>query len=167
MSTIPVSTIPRGSSTISPARSKTNYLDRGVVTVSVEEFLKSGRESVELLIMRIDAQSTDLSVSAAERMDRGSGYVRGLQGEPRYVRPSGEEITDPVRMRCDSIALQEHFELVARASKADVVAAISYGDLMTNREYVCIKRVPREVGDAWKEESSYQESTVVRTKRIA
>jgi hypothetical protein len=69
-------------------------------------------------------------------MIEGSGFIRGLSGDPQYIRPTGEVITDPGEMRCDCLAFQEHTERVHQRTKGEILVAVSYGDLMTNEEYV-------------------------------
>lgn len=88
----------------------------------------------------IPAATTRLHLSAAEGMAGSSGFLRGRGNVPYYVRPGGEVIADPHRMRIDCLSLGEHVERVFQSERLPVAAALSYGDLMTNEEYVAWSR---------------------------
>jgi len=87
-------------------------------------------------VARISARRTDLHLSVAEKMIGGSGFIRGLAGNPQYVRPNGEVVTDPSQMRCDCLGFLEHTERVYQRVRRQVLYVTSYGDAGTNREYV-------------------------------
>jgi hypothetical protein len=69
-------------------------------------------------------------------MAGGAGIVRGQNGDPCYIRPNGETITDAKQMRIDCLAFDEHLEAVFGESGRQIKAAISYGDLCYNEEYL-------------------------------
>jgi len=117
------------------ASASSRWLSNGV-RLRQREFYGHNPEPVQLEITTIRAEETALHLSAAEAMNGGSGFVRGLAREPQYIRSNGEVITNPKEMRCDCLSLLEYIERVYQNASCDVVAAISFGDLMTNEEYV-------------------------------
>ena len=100
------------------------------------EFLGRNRSSVSLDRVAIPVGTTQLSLQWSREMEDCSGFLRGLHGDPRYVRANGEVITDPRQMRMDCRGFLEHVEDAFEALRRPVLAAVSFGDLTTNGWYV-------------------------------
>ncbi|MBN1675672.1 MAG: hypothetical protein JXR37_31810 [Kiritimatiellae bacterium] len=86
-------------------------------------------------VTEIDAERTRLDASVSPDLNP-CGIVRGLQGDPVYIRRDGARISDPRAIRCDCLSFTEHLERVFARHRRPVSAAVSFGDVIMNNECV-------------------------------